>query len=121
MMKLYGTPLCPDCVAAVKELDKKGIPYEYHDITGSTAELKAFLAIRDKEPLFDAVRAAGGIGIPCFVKEDGTVTLETADVLQRLILNISGSSQPEVFGCELFCCNKGFACNISADAAFLYA
>lgn len=81
MLKLYGTPLCTDCVEAVKKLDEKGISYEYHDITGSTAELKAFLAIRDGQALFAPVKEAGGIGIPCFIQEDGTVTLKLGDVL----------------------------------------
>lgn len=81
MLKLYGTPLCPDCVEAVEKLEEKGLPYEYHDITGSTAELKAFLAVRDREERFAPVKQAGGIGIPCFVTEDGSVTLELEDVL----------------------------------------
>ena len=81
MLKLYGSPICPDCVEAVDTFQKKGISYEYHIITGSTAELKAFLKLRDHEPVFGPVREEGKIGIPCFVKEDGTVTLSLEEAL----------------------------------------
>jgi glutaredoxin-related protein len=37
--------------------------------------MKEFLAIRDREQVFDGPREAGGIGIPCLVGEDGTVSL----------------------------------------------
>ncbi len=80
-MKFYGTHLCPDCEEAQAMLDEKQIPYEYINITESTANLKEFLKIRDNSGLFREVKENGGIGIPCFVKEDGTITLCTEDVL----------------------------------------
>ena len=76
MIKIYGSMLCPDCVRCRQELDEAGVPYEYLDFSDSLANLKAFLAIRDREPIFHAVREAGAIGIPCIEKEDGTVTLD---------------------------------------------
>ena len=81
MLKMYGTPLCPDCVEAEAELAEKRIPFENVDITASTANLKAFLKLRDENPLFDAVRAEGGIGVPCFVLDDGRLTLDVREVL----------------------------------------
>ena len=80
-MKFYGTHLCPDCEEAQAALDEKHVPYAYIDITESTANLKEFLKIRDQSSLFQEVKENGGIGIPCFVKEDGTITLCTEDVL----------------------------------------
>jgi len=41
--------------------------------------LKEFLKIRDENPLFDAVREKGSIGIPTIVKADGSVTLDWAE------------------------------------------
>jgi glutaredoxin-related protein len=38
--------------------------------------LKAFLALRDTDPVFAQVRAEGKIGIPCILQEDGTVSLD---------------------------------------------
>ena len=41
-----------------------------------TANLKAFLKLRDSSPLFDSVRQEGGIGIPCIQREDGSITFD---------------------------------------------
>ncbi len=75
MLQIYGTLLCKDCRDCLEALDDRQIPYTFLDITGELAHLKAFLAIRDGEPLFDAVRQAGKIGIPCIVDEQGKVSL----------------------------------------------
>lgn len=75
-MKIYGTDLCPDCVAAKKILDEKNIPYDYVDITKNIADLKAFMRLRDTSLAFDAVKKAGNIGVPAFVSEDGEIRLE---------------------------------------------
>lgn len=75
-MKIYGTDLCPDCLAAKKILDEKNIPYDYVDVTKNIADLKAFLRLRDTSPAFDAVKKAGNIGVPAFISEDGAITFE---------------------------------------------
>ena len=76
MIKIYGSMLCPDCVQCRKELDEAGTPYEYLDFSEDLKNLKEFLKLRDFNPLFDELRGAGKIGIPCILREDGTVTLE---------------------------------------------
>ena len=75
MLKIYGNMQCPDCVRCRAELDAAGVEYVYLDFSDSLRNLKAFLAIRDCDPVFQQVRDRGGIGIPCILKEDGTVTL----------------------------------------------
>lgn len=75
MLKIYGNMQCPDCVRCRKELDAAGVEYVYLDFSDSLRNLKAFLAIRDGDPKFAEVKERGSIGIPCIVKEDGTVTL----------------------------------------------
>ncbi len=70
MLTYYGTPLCPDCVAATKTLDEQGFNYTFIDITASTANLKAFLALRDSREEFAPIKQEGRIGIPCFVEDD---------------------------------------------------
>ena len=77
MLKLYGAPICSTCREVTQLLDDKGIPYEYVDITESTKNLRAFLAMRDTLPVYDEAKAEGRIGIPSFVWEDGSVTLDT--------------------------------------------
>lgn len=76
MIKIYGSMLCKDCVQCRQDLDKAGVPYEYLDFGDNLLHLKEFLTIRDGNVLFDAVREKGGIGIPCIVKEDGSITLD---------------------------------------------
>lgn len=79
MVKVYGSPLCPDCRACKASLDASGITYDFVDVTGSMPNLKAFLAIRDNNSLFDEVRANHSVGIPCLVNEDGSMTLDWED------------------------------------------
>ena len=65
MVKIYGSMLCKDCVQCREDLDRAGVCYEYLDFSQDLRNLKEFLTIRDGNPMFDAVREAGGIGIPC--------------------------------------------------------
>ena len=77
MLKFYGAAICSSCREMKQRLDEQGIAYEYVDITASIANLRAFLALRDKLPLYDAIKAEGRVGIPTFVWDDGTVSLDT--------------------------------------------
>ncbi|MCI9454255.1 MAG: hypothetical protein HFG83_10575 [Dorea sp.] len=79
---IYGMHVCPDCVEALEELDRREIAYLYKDFSEATANLKEFLKYRDSSEIFDEVKADGGIGIPCFVLPDGEVTLSLEDVLK---------------------------------------
>jgi len=81
MLKIYGSMLCPDCQNCRADLDKKQIPYEYLDFGRDLKALKEFLALRDGSPLFDEAREKGSIGIPCIVREDGSVTLSWDEFL----------------------------------------
>lgn len=74
MIKIYGMKSCPDCVA-VEEQVKGNNQYEIIDIGEHIAYLKAFLRLRDQHAVFDNAKKLGYAGIPCFVLEDGTVTL----------------------------------------------
>lgn len=75
-MKFYGTMLCPDCVEADKLIKEKKIECEYICITDSTANLKEFLRLRDTREEFAEIKKEGNIGIPCFLKDDGTISFE---------------------------------------------
>ena len=81
MLKVYGMNICPDTVECLEALNKAGIAYEYLDFAENTANLKEFLKLRDSSPLFDTVRQAGNIGIPCIHREDGSVTLDWHEVM----------------------------------------
>ena len=44
--------------------------------------MKEFLALRDTRAEFAQVRAEGRIGIPCFLKEDGSIILDAKALLE---------------------------------------
>ncbi|MBO5556520.1 MAG: hypothetical protein J5927_04995 [Oscillospiraceae bacterium] len=74
-IKIYGTTQCPDTRDCLAFCEAKAVPYVFLDITRLPV-LKEFLTIRDRSPLFDAVRTAGGVGIPLIQKDDGSCTLD---------------------------------------------
>lgn len=74
MIKIYGMESCPDCTY-VEEQAKGSDKYEVIDIGRDVKQMKAFLRMRDNDRAFDKAKKAGAVGIPCFVLEDGTVTL----------------------------------------------
>ncbi len=74
MIKIYGMKTCPDCMA-VEEQVKGDSRYQVIDIGEHVRHLKAFLQLRDNSPAFAEAKRMGYAGIPCFVLEDGTVTL----------------------------------------------
>ena len=82
-MKLivYGTLNCPDTVAALAEYEKRGFQVDFRDIDKSIATLKEFLTLRDTEIVFAPVRERHSVGVPCLIKEDGTITLDWEEVL----------------------------------------
>ena len=81
MLKIYGSPMCKDCVICKEQLDAAGVPYVYMDITGNLMFLKKFLKLREGEA-FDAVREKGQIGIPCILREDDSLTFEWDEFLK---------------------------------------
>lgn len=78
MIKIYGMSTCPDCTY-VEEQVRGNSNYEIVDIGAHVRNLKEFLRLRDSSPVFAAVRRAGTVGIPCFVLDDGTVTLRARE------------------------------------------
>lgn len=75
MLKIYGHMQCPDCQKCREDLDKANVEYEYLDFAVSLRNLKEFLVLRDSAEVFREVKEKGSIGIPCILREDGTVTL----------------------------------------------
>lgn len=78
MIKIFGMSTCPTCTF-VKEQVKGNDKYEVINLEDHARNLKAFLKLRDNDPAFEETRRTGAIGIPCFVLEDGTVTLKPED------------------------------------------
>ena len=74
MTKIYVMESCPDRTQ-VKQLYKDNPEYELIDIGQSARNLKEFMRLRDNHPAFVKVKEKGNIGIPCFVKPDGSVII----------------------------------------------
>lgn len=99
MIKIYGMSSCPDCSHVWEQIKgKEG--YEVIDIGLHVRDLKAFLKLRDHSPAFTTAKARGAAGIPCFVLEDGTVTLSPEDVgLHSLSSPAGGACSLDGSGC----------------------
>lgn len=80
-MKVYGTEICNGCRAYKALQKKRGFEAEFIEITENTTNLKAFLKIRDNDPMFEEVKEAGKIGIPLFVNDDGHMTFDIDEAL----------------------------------------
>jgi glutaredoxin-related protein len=94
---MYGAPICGDCVIAKERLlEKKDVTLDYRNIIESTAVLKEFLSYRDNESIFDDVKANGKIGIPFFILEDGTKTLQI-----DTYVDIDLTSENKIQACSL--------------------
>ncbi len=84
MIKIYGMSTCPDCVN-IEEQVKGDSRFEMIDIGQHVRNMKEFMRLRDNSTVFDEAKKYGYIGIPCFVLEDGTITLSPEDAgLQSL-------------------------------------
>lgn len=102
MIKVYVMESCPDC-AKVKELYGNDPQYELIDIGKQSRNLKEFLVLRDNHSAFDKVRERGTIGIPCFIKEDGSVIIS----LKHYGKSLESDSQEEY--------TPGTACNLDGS------
>ncbi|MFA6859198.1 MAG: glutaredoxin-related protein [Bacteroidales bacterium] len=94
MVKIYVMATCPDCVS-VKRQAEGDKNYQLVDIGKNVRDLKEFLLLRDSNPAFDAVKAKGSIGIPCFVLDDGSVTLSPEEA------GLKSRKTPEMAACNI--------------------
>ena len=69
-----------ECRAARIAQKSKRDDFTLVDIGKHVVYLKAFLQLRDRDEAFREAREQGYVGIPCFVREDGSVTLSYEDV-----------------------------------------
>ena len=79
MIKIYGMPTCPYC-AYVDEQVKGDNRFKVIDIGSNVHFISEFMHLRHTLHEFDHSKGIGDISIPCFVLEDGTITLKPEDV-----------------------------------------
>lgn len=78
MIKMFVMKTCPHCEYVERQVE--GNPqFEVTDISKHVRNLKQFLDLRDNHPAFDKAKKIGDIGVPCYVLDDGTVTLSSKD------------------------------------------
>ncbi len=68
---VIGSHLCPDTLYALNQLAAAGAEVSFQDILSCHAALLTYLNIRGTQRL----------GVPCFQREDGSLTLELKDIL----------------------------------------
>lgn len=78
---VYGTMNCPDTVDALREYKARGFAVNFRDIDADIKTLKEFLKLRDTEAVFAEARQEHYVGVPCIVKEDGSLTLDWEELL----------------------------------------
>ena len=83
MIKVYGSLKCPYCVVLKENLDQNKIEYDFIDILASLGNLGAFLSLRDKDPVFDHLKAIEDIGVPALIDDDGKVWIDWETWLQE--------------------------------------
>ena len=81
---VIGSHLCPDTLYALNRLSEAKAEIDFKNLSASLSDLKAYLALRESDPVYADIRENGGIGIPCFILEDGTVTRDLETVLKSL-------------------------------------
>lgn len=79
MIKVYGLPTCPYCDYVEQQIEGDS-RFKYINIGAHVRNLSEFIHLRDTRKEFDHSKAIGDIGIPCFVLDDGTITLKPEDV-----------------------------------------
>jgi glutaredoxin-related protein len=77
MITMLGNRICKDCVAAMEVIDRERLPITFHDMSTVIDYLKEFLTVRSQNPeVFKEAKENNGIGIPVFILDDGTVTMD---------------------------------------------
>lgn len=79
---VVGSHLCPDTLYALNHLSEAKVEVAFKNLSASLADLKTYLALRQDSPSYADIRKNGGIGIPCFILEDGTTTRNLDAVLK---------------------------------------
>ena len=75
MIRAYVMSTCNDCIDIIDQL-RDDDRIEVIDIGEHVKNLKEFLRLRDNNKAFDEIRKNGYVGVPCFIKEDGSVEFD---------------------------------------------
>lgn len=79
---VIGSHLCADTLYALNQLAAAGVNTEFKDILSCHADLREYLKLRDTHPVYEKIRGTERLGVPCFVLDDGSLTLEIKEILK---------------------------------------
>ena len=79
---VIGSHLCPDTLYALNRLAEAGVEVNYQDILSCHAVLRTYLNIRETSELYAEIRGTQRLGVPCFQREDGSLTLDLNEILK---------------------------------------
>lgn len=82
-LTMYGSHLCQDTLYGLIKVKSAGAQVEFHNISACLPDLRAFMTIRETDPVYAEV-SRERIGMPLFIYEDGSKTLNLNEVLERL-------------------------------------
>lgn len=93
-LTIFGSHLCQDTMYAIYRIKDSirndSIKVVFNNISTNFPVLKEFLKNRENNPIYDLVKINDKIGIPYFIFEDGTETLDLDEVLKKIsIENLS--------------------------------
>lgn len=80
---VVGSHLCPDTLYALQMLSQEGIEVDFKDILSCHGDLKTYLVLRENSDTYKDIRNTERMGIPCFLQEDGTETLDLKDIIGK--------------------------------------
>lgn len=81
---IYGSLFCQDTIYALMKVKEKGISVNMQNISTDFKALREFMKIRENDPIFDEVKANDRTGIPLFIMEDGSKSLDLNEVLKKI-------------------------------------
>ncbi|MDO5408903.1 MAG: glutaredoxin [Lachnospiraceae bacterium] len=80
---VIGSHLCPDTLYALNQLAAAGVEASFKDILSCHADLMAYLNLRETSDVYAEIRGKERLGVPCFICEDETVTLDLNEILNK--------------------------------------
>ena len=80
---MYGSTLCQDTLYALIKVQSAGAEVDFHNITAVLPDLRAFMTLREEDPVYANV-GKERLGMPLFILDDGTKTLDLDAVLERI-------------------------------------
>ncbi len=86
-MKLIviGSHLCQHTWYALMKLKENQVTVDFRNISTDFAALKEFMRMREQEELFTPVKEQNKLGIPFFILEDGTKTVDLQKVIEKIV------------------------------------